>query len=464
MPVRKSSLPQSKKRQKRRLKQREEQAAAAHAVVVQAVLAAQKVALKKYELEQEAQRQVTAQQALLMMNQRAVDFALSAQQAAQSAGSQSSGALRPARSQSPPQYGFLPSNGSGVGATRFSPSPRSDSPEVAESFPSAGQAAAIDLNAPLEDSPSMHRAHVPRRTPEGKMLFGGVATDAGTSSAPNVFDETTVPPFQYLAYVDDSTMHDLINENDFLGVQNDEPEDYDESECSKFTAAYNGIVVRAQSGIGVNVQVAQAMGAFKAQNNGRSFTLVHAWLKLHGHPKWTELVAHLQLQNKNTGKAKSKKRSSDGGTIDLETTELDGGLGKRSDRPRGRKISKEDLKREASTLAFQKSLKELMSDKESSSGKRGEIRELKKDERFKSFMDTLQEKYRADALANAERLRIEAEKAEGAKIEATTKAKEVELKMFVEETRVMTQDLTILDDNTRAWYEKKQREIMARDM
>jgi hypothetical protein len=73
-------------------------------------------------------------------------------------------------------------------------------------------------------------------------------------------------------------------------------------------------------------------------------------------------------------------------------------------------------------------------------------------------MDTLQEKYRADALANAERLCIEAEKA---KIEATAKAKEVELKMFMEETRVMTQDLTILDDNMRAWYEKKQREIMA---
>jgi hypothetical protein len=79
-------------------------------------------------------------------------------------------------------------------------------------------------------------------------------------------------------------------------------------------------------------------------------------------------------------------------------------------------------------------------------------------------MDTLQEKYRADAMANAERLRIEAEKAEKAKIEATAKAKEVELKMFVEETRVMTQDLTILDANTRAWYEKRQREIMARGM
>jgi hypothetical protein len=29
---------------------------------------------------------------------------------------------------------------------------------------------------------------------------------------------------------------------------------------------------------------------------------------------------------------------------------------------------------------------------------------------------------------------------------------------------VMTQDLTILDANMTAWYEKKQREIMARDM
>jgi hypothetical protein len=29
------------------------------------------------------------------------------------------------------------------------------------------------------------------------MLFGGAATDAGTSSVPNMFDETTVPPFQY---------------------------------------------------------------------------------------------------------------------------------------------------------------------------------------------------------------------------------------------------------------------------
>jgi hypothetical protein len=58
--------------------------------------------------------------------------------------------------------------------------------------------AAIDLNAPIVDSPSMCRAHVPRRTPEGKMLFQGAATAADTLSALNMFDKTTVPPFQYL--------------------------------------------------------------------------------------------------------------------------------------------------------------------------------------------------------------------------------------------------------------------------
>jgi hypothetical protein len=73
------------------LKQREEQVAAAHAVAAHAILPVQKAALEKYELEQEAHRQVTVQQALLMMNQRAVDIALSVQHAAQSASSQSSG-------------------------------------------------------------------------------------------------------------------------------------------------------------------------------------------------------------------------------------------------------------------------------------------------------------------------------------------------------------------------------------
>jgi hypothetical protein len=69
---------------------------------------------------------------------------------------------------------------------------------VAESFPPTGQAAAtIDLNASIEDTLSMRKAHVSRRTPESKMLFQGAATEASTLSAPNVFDETTIPPFQY---------------------------------------------------------------------------------------------------------------------------------------------------------------------------------------------------------------------------------------------------------------------------
>jgi hypothetical protein len=43
----------------------------------------------------------------------------------------------------------------------------------------------------------MRRAHVPHPTIEGKMLLGGATNDVGMSSAPNVLDETTVPPFQF---------------------------------------------------------------------------------------------------------------------------------------------------------------------------------------------------------------------------------------------------------------------------
>jgi phosphotransferase system IIA component len=58
-----------------------------------------------------------------------------------------------------------------------------------------------------------------------------------------------------------------------------------QGECNKFTRAYDGIVCSKVSGVGVAVQVPQALDAFRAQNEGRSFNLVHAWLKLHKAPK-----------------------------------------------------------------------------------------------------------------------------------------------------------------------------------
>jgi hypothetical protein len=146
IPAKKFPLPQRKKRQKRRLKQREEEAAAAHVVAAQAVLVARRRRSKIMSWSRKRRGKSPRS-------------------------SQNSGTFWPPRSQLPMQYGYLPRNGPGVGATHFSPSPRSDSPDVAESFLPVGQAVAGDLNAPLEDSSAMRRAHAPRRTLEGVRLI-----------------------------------------------------------------------------------------------------------------------------------------------------------------------------------------------------------------------------------------------------------------------------------------------------
>jgi hypothetical protein len=59
--------------------------------------------------------------------------------------------------------------------------------------------------------------------------------------------------------------------------------------------------------------------------------------------------------------------------------------------------------------------------KDTSSRKRGEIRELKKDERFKGLMDVLQEKHRHDVAATTEKLHIEADLAAVAKLVTTSR-------------------------------------------
>jgi hypothetical protein len=115
-------------------------------------------------------------------------------------------------------------------------------------------------------------------------------------------------------------------------------------------------------------------------------------------------MASLNQQGKNKSKS-GNKRSND----DLDDDEPSGGLGKRKDRPRGKKLSKEDLKCEASTIALQESLKGMIAVKETSSAKRGQIRESRKDERFKGLVEVLREKHRHDVAATKEKLRIEAE-------------------------------------------------------
>jgi hypothetical protein len=45
-------------------------------------------------------------------------------------------------------------------------------------------------------------------------------------------------------------------------------------------------------------------GCIPSQNEGWSFNLVHAWLKLHQTPKWIDLVASLKKQAKSGKKSR----------------------------------------------------------------------------------------------------------------------------------------------------------------
>jgi hypothetical protein len=47
-----------------------------------------------------------------------------------------------------------------------------------------------------------------------------------------------------------------------------------------------------------------------------------------------------------------------------------------------------------------------------------------------------------------------------AKSDATSRAKEVDLNVFMEEARVMMTDLIVMEEIPRAWYEKKKQVII----
>jgi hypothetical protein len=63
---------------------------------------------------------------------------------------------------------------------------------------------------------------------------------------------------------------------------------------------------------------------------------------------------------------------------------------------------------------------------------------------------------------STEKICIEAELAASAKLDATSRKKEVGLNMIMEETRVMIADLSLMGDDTRAWFLKKRQTIINR--
>jgi hypothetical protein len=104
----------------------------------------------------------------------------------------------------------------------------------------------------------------------------------------------------------------------------------------------------------------------------------------------------------------------------------------------------------------------MISVKETLCGNRGEIQKLKKDECFTGLMDILQKKHRHDVATTTKKLHIEVDLAAIAMLDATSREKVIDLKLFLEEMRVMVADISLMDDATRAWFEKKKQAIMSK--
>jgi hypothetical protein len=186
----------------------------------------------------------------------------------------------------------------------------------------------------------------------------------------------------------------------------------------------------------------------------------------------------LELENK---KGRGNNNASTGDIIDVDGdgpagSGLPGGIRQR--RPPGHKA---DIARQAGTLAFQETFKELKTKKEEATAEREERRWRDKEATTKSFIDLQERSVAADeAIAKARMLEAEAKtkalEAEakasllGAKArtklletEATTKLLEAQAMLMAEETKIMLTDLeTIFNPARREWLENRQKTIRER--
>jgi hypothetical protein len=102
---------------------------------------------------------------------------------------------------------------------------------------------------------------------------------------------------------------------------------------------------------------------------------------------------------------------------DNEDEEVPGKGGAYKDRPRSHKASKMDLRRQASSLALENTLKLVFTDKEEASAKRDEQRRRDKEEQMQSFTDIQRKTFE-----------VQQRKLDIAEVKEWTMAKELELK------------------------------------
>jgi hypothetical protein len=154
---------------------------------------------------------------------------------------------------------------------------------------------------------------------------------------------------------------------------------------------------------------------FKVAYDNKAFTLSHCWIVIKDSKKWEYNFALWQELEKKKGKGNGNSNASMDGVIDLDVQEscLGNPAGEglasavRKRRPPGHKAMKADIARQAGSLVFQETLKELMAKKEEATAEREEGRRRDKGANTKSFVD-LQKRYVAadEAIAKARPLEV----------------------------------------------------------
>lgn len=220
-------------------------------------------------------------------------------------------------------------------------------------------------------------------------------------------------------------------------------------ECNKFCGAHENITNRRLSGHGVKDVVTNSLDFF-LEVEKHQFLFSHCWKKLKDFPKWQASYA-IYKREKAAGKHHP------GETVDLDSG--DSAKPIRGDRPRGHKATKQDMKRDASALALESTLKAVLAEKEEVWTAREERRRQQKEVAMTNFA-ALQQK----AIEVRERqLQIDEANARATAKKIELKEKEVAATLLAEENRIMTADLSKMDPGTRAWFEKRQRLILSRD-
>jgi hypothetical protein len=221
---------------------------------------------------------------------------------------------------------------------------------------------------------------------------------------------------------------------------------------------------------------------FKLAQDNKAFTLSHCWILSKDSKKWKDsfvLWQELEAKNKGNGNGNASKD----GVINLyEKGEYLGNPasdGLPSDSwPPGYKASKTDIVRQAGSLVFQETFREIIVEKEEAIAEREERRRKDKETTIKSFVGLQERSVTADeAIAKARLLEAEAKaKALKAKVkvrlleskdkarlleaDAKTKLSVDEAKLMAEENKIMLTDLeSITDPNQRDWFEKRQKII-----